>query len=116
MYRQFSAAVGKNSVAQSKRARRPANKGGRLMPITWDNLYLTVTYTVIGAVLGFILLLIGAALIPKVLNRLTPKIDEEREIVRGNMAVAHYFGAIVQAFIIGLSIIIAAAVLAAIAG
>jgi uncharacterized membrane protein YjfL (UPF0719 family) len=49
-------------------------------------------------------------LVPKIVNRLTPNIEEEKEIVRGNQAVARYFGGIVQAVIIGMSIIIAAAV------
>jgi hypothetical protein len=42
---------------------------------------------------------------------LTPNIDEEKEIIRGNTAVAEYFGRIVGACIIGLSIVVAAAVL-----
>ncbi len=39
--------------------------------------------------------------------------DREKEIVRGNVAVAEYFGRVVAAAIIGASIIIAAAVLGA---
>ena len=37
--------------------------------------------------------------------------DKEKEIIRGNSAVAEYFGRIVSAGIVGISIIIAAAVL-----
>jgi hypothetical protein len=43
--------------------------------------------------------------------RLTPNIDEEKEIVRGNGAVAEYYGRVVGACIVGISIVIAAAVL-----
>jgi hypothetical protein len=42
---------------------------------------------------------------------LTPNIDEEKEIARGNTAVAEYYGRVVGACILGLSIVIGAAVL-----
>jgi len=45
------------------------------------------------------------------IDRLTPNIDEQKEIVRGNSAAAEYFGRIVGATILGLSIVAAAAVL-----
>ena len=48
---------------------------------------------------------------PKMMNRLTPNIDEEKEIARGNVAVAEYYGRVVGACIIGVSVVIAAAVL-----
>jgi hypothetical protein len=41
---------------------------------------------------------------------MTPNIDEDKEIARGNVAVAQYFGRVVAASIIGVSIVIAAAV------
>lgn len=41
-----------------------------------------------------------------VLNELTPDIDEIKEILRGNIAASQYFGRIISAFIIGISIII----------
>ena len=50
-------------------------------------------------------------LLPKIMDRLTPNLDEEKEIARGNVAVAQYFGRVVAAGIIGMSIIVAAAVL-----
>jgi hypothetical protein len=45
------------------------------------------------------------------IDRLTPNIDEQKEIVRGNSAVAEYFGRVAGATIIGMSLVIAAAVL-----
>jgi hypothetical protein len=45
------------------------------------------------------------------IDRLTPNIDEQKEIVRGNSAVAEYFGRVAGATIIGLSLVVAAAVL-----
>jgi hypothetical protein len=47
------------------------------------------------------------------LNHFTPQIDEEKEIIRGNIAVAQYFGRITSALILGFSIIIAVAIHAA---
>jgi hypothetical protein len=70
-----------------------------------------VVFVMIGAVLGITLVLLAAAYVPRLLDRLTPNIDEGREIVRGNTAVAQYFGLICGACILGLSIVIAAAVL-----
>ncbi|MEW6013655.1 MAG: hypothetical protein AB1602_09690, partial [Elusimicrobiota bacterium] len=52
--------------------------------------------------------------IPKIFDKITPNIDEDKEMIRGNLAVAEYFGKIVSAGIIGISIIIAAAVIAGI--
>jgi hypothetical protein len=50
--------------------------------------------------------------LPRLLNHVTPNVDEEREIARGNQAVAQYFGRVVGAAIIGVSLIIASAILA----
>ena len=80
-------------------------------PYAWATIF-----TVLGAVLGLVALLASVALIPKIINRFTPQIDEEAEIVRGNQAVAEYFGRVVGATIIGVSIIIAAAIIAGIHG
>ena len=57
------------------------------------------------------LVLMASAIVPKMMNRLTPNIDEEKEIARGNVAVAEYFGRVVGGCIIGVSIVIAAAIL-----
>jgi hypothetical protein len=69
-------------------------------------------FVFLGAVSGMVLLSGAVVLLPKLLNRLSPNLDEEREIARGNGAVAEYFGRVVGATVIGMSIIIAAAILA----
>ena len=70
-----------------------------------------VLFIVIGGVAGVVMLLLATAFLPRLIDRLTPAIDEEKEIARGNTAVAEYFGRVVGACILGASIIIAAAVL-----
>ncbi len=86
------------------------------MPVVMDEVVVATTYTILGGILGFVFMLLGVLLLPKILNKLTPNIDEEKEIARGNLAVAKYFGSIVHAAIIGMSIIIAAAIIAGIHG
>jgi hypothetical protein len=75
-----------------------------------------VVFTVIGACLGIILILISSLLVPKIIAMMTPRIDEEKELVRGNIAVSEYYGRVVAAVIIGISIVIAAAIIAGIHG
>lgn len=70
-----------------------------------------VVFAFVGAVVGIALVLLAAAFVPKLLDRLTPNLDEGREIARGNTAVAQYFGLVCGACIIGLSVVVAAAVL-----
>ena len=84
--------------------------------MVWDNVVVGAVFTVIAAAMGLFFLLLGAYAVPKIVDKLTPNINEEKEIVRGNMAVAHYFGGIVQAVIIGMSIIIGAAIIAGFMG
>ena len=86
------------------------------MPVNFDNVIVGVTFAVVAALLGLLFMLLGALLAPKIVNRLTPNIDEEKEIVRGNVAVARYFGSIMHAVILGMSIIIAAAIIAGLHG
>ncbi|NYZ77734.1 DUF350 domain-containing protein [Candidatus Micrarchaeota archaeon] len=86
------------------------------MVLTLDVVLDATFYTVLGGVLGILFMLLAVMIIPKIVNRLTPNIDEEKEIVNGNVAVARYFGGIVNAIIIGTSIIIAAAIIAGIHG
>lgn len=78
----------------------------QLVWIAW-----AVVYAVVGGAVGTVLVLIASTALPRILDRLTPNIDEEREIVRGNQAVAEYFGRVVSAGVIGMSIVVAAAVL-----
>lgn len=81
------------------------------MTETISNIGWSIVFSLIGGLVGMALVLISSALVPKLMDRLTPNIDEEKEILRGNTAVAEYFGRIVGACIIGLSIVVAAAVL-----
>jgi hypothetical protein len=68
-------------------------------------------YALAGALAGAALMLLFSFVLPRIVNRMTPNIDEEKEIARGNRAVAEYFGRVVSAGILGMSIIVAAAVL-----
>lgn len=68
-------------------------------------------FSLVGGLVGMALVLLASAMVPKLMNRLTPNIDEEKEIARGNAAVAEYYGRVVGACIVGMSIVIAAAVL-----
>lgn len=76
------------------------------------NIAWAVVFTVVGGTVGVLLILFATLAIPRILARLTPKMNEDKEIARGNQAVAEYFGRIVAATIIGVSIVIAAAIFA----
>jgi hypothetical protein len=78
------------------------------------NIGWAVLFAVVGGLVGIALVLVASYLVPRLIERFTPNIDEEKEIIRGNVAVAEYFGRIVAACIIGISIVIAAAVAAGI--
>ncbi len=75
------------------------------------NIGWVFVFTFVGALTGIILIMCALAFLPRIIDKLTPNIDEEKEIIRGNQAVAEYFGRVVAAGIIGISIVIAAAVL-----
>jgi hypothetical protein len=77
------------------------------------NIGWALVFALVGGAAGVALLIWVSARIPAIFDRLTPNIDEGKEIVRGNRAVAEYFGRIVSAAIIGVSVIIAASVLGA---
>ncbi len=81
-----------------------------MIPVVQDLLW-AIAFSILGAVIGIGLILVTSAFLPRLINRLTPAIDEEKEIARGNVAVAQYFGRVVGASIVGASIIVAAAVL-----
>jgi len=76
-----------------------------------QNMLWAVAFSILGGVIGLILIMAASLMLPRLIERMTPNIDEEKEIARGNTAVAHYFGRIAGASIIGASIVIAAAVL-----
>ncbi len=81
------------------------------MVATLSNIGWSMIFSLVGGLVGMALVLLASAIVPKLMGRLTPNIDEEKEIVRGNVAVAEYFGRVVGACILGLSIVVAAAVL-----
>ncbi len=70
-----------------------------------------VVIVAVGGLIGIGLVLLAAAYLPRLIDRLTPNLDEGKEIARGNQAVAQYFGLVVAGCVIGLSLVIAAAVL-----
>jgi uncharacterized membrane protein YjfL (UPF0719 family) len=78
---------------------------------TIRNIGWSVVFSFIGGLVGMALVLISSLIVPRLIDRLTPNIDEQKEIVRGNSAVAEYFGRVAGATIIGMSLVIAAAVL-----
>lgn len=75
------------------------------------NLGWSLVFIVIGGLVGMGLVVLASSLIPRLLDRFTPNMDEHKEIARGNMAVAQYHGRIVAAAILGVSLVVAAAVL-----
>ena len=81
---------------------------------TMSNIGWSVIFSVIGALVGMVLILLASVVVMRLMCRLTPNIDEEKEIARGNRAVAEYYGRVVAACILGVSMVVAAAVLAGI--
>jgi uncharacterized membrane protein len=75
------------------------------------NVGWALSFIFVGAILGTALMLMISTLVPKILNKNTPHLDEAKEMLRGNRAVAEYFGRVVSSVILGISIIIAASVL-----
>lgn len=80
------------------------------MPETVLNIGWSVVFMLIGGIVGMVLVLISSLVVPRLIERHTRNIDEQKEILRGNTAVAEYFGRIVSAAILGVSIVVAAAV------
>jgi hypothetical protein len=72
----------------------------------WACLFIVTT-----AIVGIFLILFSTLIIPRLLAKLTPNIDEDKEIAKGNVAVAQYFGRISSACIIGISIVIGASII-----
>ncbi len=78
---------------------------------TIHNIGWSIVFSVVGGLLGMVLVIVASFIVPRVIDRLTPNIDEQKEIARGNSAVAEYFGRLVSAAILGVAIVVAAAVL-----
>jgi ABC-type multidrug transport system fused ATPase/permease subunit len=75
------------------------------------NIGWAIVFSVVGGLVGMALVLLASVIVPRLIDRFTPNIDEQKEIVRGNSAVAEYYGRLVSAAILGVSIVVAAAVL-----
>jgi hypothetical protein len=93
------------------------SQGGHLMPFPETSVHIgwlgwAAVYSLLGGLVGILLVALAAAFLPRFINRFTPAMDEEKEIARGNQAVAEYFGRVVAASILGVSIVVAAAVAA----
>jgi hypothetical protein len=82
--------------------------------LTLQNIGWAVIFAIVGGIVGIALILAGAMFLPRLIERMTPSLDEEKEIARGNVAVAEYFGRVVAASILGMSLVVAAAVVAGI--
>jgi hypothetical protein len=78
---------------------------------TLENVGWALLFSVLGGLLGVCIVMTATIFVPRILDRLTPNLDEEKEIARGNRAVAEYFGRVTSACILGISLIVAAAVL-----
>jgi ABC-type antimicrobial peptide transport system permease subunit len=76
------------------------------------NIGWAVVFSVVGGLIGILLVMLASLALPRVIERHTPNIDEQKEILRGNTAVAEYFGRVAGAAILGVSIVVAAAVVA----
>jgi uncharacterized membrane protein YjfL (UPF0719 family) len=75
-----------------------------------QNIGWSVVFSMVGGLVGMALVLLASLIVPWVIDRHTPNIDEQKEILRGNVAVAEYFGRVAGAAILGMSLVAAAAV------
>jgi ABC-type multidrug transport system fused ATPase/permease subunit len=82
-----------------------------LMMDVIHNIGWAIVFSVVGGLVGMMLVLLASVIVPRLIDRFTPNIDEQKEIIRGNSAVAEYYGRLVSAAILGVSIVVAAAVL-----
>ncbi len=76
-----------------------------------QNIGWAVIFSFVGGLVGVGLVLGASLALPRLIERLTPNLDEEKEIARGNVAVAQYFGRVVAGSVVRISIVVAAAVL-----
>jgi len=54
----------------------------------FQNIGWAMVFSLIGGLVGIMLVLLATLFLPGIINRMTPDIDEEKEIARGNQAVA----------------------------
>lgn len=76
-----------------------------------QNIGWAAIFVFVGGIVGIALVLLSSLFLPKFIDRMTPNLDEQKEIARGNVAVAEYFGRVVSASILGVSLVVSAAVL-----
>ena len=78
---------------------------------TLHNIGWSMVFSIVGGLIGMALVILSSLVLPSLINRMTPNIDEQKEIARGNTAVGEYYGRVVASAILGMSIVVAAAVL-----
>jgi hypothetical protein len=78
---------------------------------TLYNIGWAMVFSIVGGLIGMAMVIASSLILPGLIDRMTPNIDEQKEIARGNTAVGEYFGRVVAAAILGVSIVAAAAVL-----
>ncbi len=78
---------------------------------TFRSVGWAVTFAIVGACVGIFLVMASTMVLPWLMNKITPDVDEAKEIIRGNRAVAEYHGRVCAAAILGVSIVVAAAIL-----
>jgi len=83
-----------------------------MLPPVISNMLYAMSFVVVGAFIGICFILCSVRFIGPMVDKLTPNIDEDKEIIRGNVAVAEYSGRIISAVIVGISLVVSAAVLA----
>jgi uncharacterized membrane protein YjfL (UPF0719 family) len=78
---------------------------------TLHNIGWSIVFSIVGGLIGMVLVIVSAFILPVLIDRMTPNLDEQKEIARGNVAVGQYYGRVVGSAILGVSIVVAAAVL-----
>jgi hypothetical protein len=78
---------------------------------TLHNIGWSIIFAIVGGLVGMVLVIVSAFILPALIDRMTPNLDEQKEIARGNVAVGQYYGRVVGSAILGVSIVVAAAVL-----
>ena len=78
---------------------------------TLNNIGWSLVFSIVGGLIGIVLVIASSLVLPALIDRMTPNIDEQKEIARGNSAVGEYYGRVVGSAILGVSIVVAAAVL-----
>jgi len=78
---------------------------------TLHNIGWSIVFATVGGLIGMVLVISSALILPALIDRMTPNLDEKKEMARGNVAVGQFYGRVVGSAILGVSIVVAAAVL-----